>query len=199
MRITILTIHMSHSMQTAHAALYCPGLATLLHQSNSKRCRVWQRRALQTVNTAPTQKINESGGLHKSSSIASGSVPSSQSLPAPLPIAAPLPNHIAVIMDGNSRWAKQRGLPKFSGHQTGVEAMRRTVQFCCRRGIQCMTVFALSTENWQRGREEVEFLLKLIQRVVNQELEELINAGVHINFIGDRSNLPQALIDQLQR
>ena len=102
-------------------------------------------------------------------------------------------------MDGNSRWARQRGLPRVSGHQTGVEAMRRTVQFCCRRGIQCLTVFALSTENWQRETEEVEFLLKLIQRVVNQELDELIDAGVQMHFIGDRSRLSPPLIKQLQR
>ena len=189
---------MLQSKQAAYAALHCPGLANLLHHSNSKRCRVWPSRHSTTLNSAHTHKENDVQ-INNPSSIALGS-----DCPSQVPATASgetsiLPSHVAVIMDGNSRWARQRGLPRFSGHQTGVEAMRRTVQFCCRRGIQCLTVFALSTENWQRETEEVEFLLKLIQRVVNQELDELIDAGVQMHFIGDRSRLSPPLIKQLQR
>ncbi|KAG7666938.1 putative Ditrans,polycis-undecaprenyl-diphosphate synthase [Nannochloris sp. 'desiccata'] len=112
---------------------------------------------------------------------------------------ARLPNHLAVIMDGNSRWAQQQGLPVFTGHQSGVDAMRRTVEFSCNEGIHCLTVFAFSSENWQRTNEEVEFLLMLIERVVRKELEILVAAGVNIKFIGDRSKLPSSLVEQMKR
>ncbi|KAL4529794.1 hypothetical protein Ndes2526B_g04584 [Nannochloris sp. 'desiccata'] len=102
-------------------------------------------------------------------------------------------------MDGNSRWAQQQGLPVFTGHQSGVDAMRRTVEFSCNEGIHCLTVFAFSSENWQRTNEEVEFLLMLIERVVRKELEILVAAGVNIKFIGDRSKLPSSLVEQMKR
>ncbi len=77
--------------------------------------------------------------------------------------------------------------------------MRRTVQFCCRRGIQALTVYCFSCENWRREAQEVEFLLKLVERVVQQELEELQSVGVRLRFIGDRSALPASLVEQLRR
>jgi hypothetical protein len=102
-------------------------------------------------------------------------------------------------MDGNSRWAQQRHLPSFSGHQSGVDALRRTVEFSRNQDIKALTVFAFSSENWQRTNEEVEFLLMLIERVVKKELEELVAAGVNMQFIGDRSKLPSSLLDQMKR
>jgi undecaprenyl diphosphate synthase len=102
-------------------------------------------------------------------------------------------------MDGSHRWAKERGLPAFSGHQSGVDAVRRTVEFSCKQGIRCLTVFAFSSENWQRAHEEVDFLLRLIERAVQKELDELIAAGVNMQFIGDRSKLPSSLVDQMKR
>jgi undecaprenyl diphosphate synthase len=102
-------------------------------------------------------------------------------------------------MDGNSRWAQQHGLPEFTGHQNGVDAMRRTVEFSCNQGIHCLTVYAFSDENWQRTNEEVKFLLMLIERVVKDELEKLVAAGVNMKFIGDRSKLPSSLVEQMNR
>ena len=118
---------------------------------------------------------------------------------SPPPSRTGLPKHLAVIMDGNSRWAQQRHLPSFSGHQSGVDALRRTVEFSRNHNIKALTVFAFSSENWQRTNEEAEFLLMLIERVVEKELEELVAAGVNMQFIGDRSKLPSSLLDQMKR
>lgn len=109
------------------------------------------------------------------------------------------PFHVAVVMDGNARWAEKRNLSVFDGHRAGVEAFRRTVRCATRWGIRCLTVFALSTENWQRDRYEVDFLLNLVERVIEQEVEELQSAGVRLKFIGSRSLLPTSLQQQIIR
>jgi len=112
---------------------------------------------------------------------------------------AAVPNHIAIIMDGNSRWARQHGRPEFMGHQQGVEALRATVQACRRLGVRCLTVFAMSTENWERDPTEIAFLLKLVETVLQQEVEKLMNAGVRLQFVGERSSLPTSLLEEMAR
>ncbi|MFM2430654.1 MAG: hypothetical protein RLZZ511_1867 [Cyanobacteriota bacterium] len=106
---------------------------------------------------------------------------------------AALPKHIAIIMDGNGRWAKQRGLPRIVGHRQGVKALKTLVRCCNDWGIDAMTVYAFSTENWQRPATEVEFLMGLFERVLMDELVELHDQGVRLSFIGDRAGLPDRL------
>jgi undecaprenyl diphosphate synthase len=112
--------------------------------------------------------------------------------PADLQPAA-LPRHIAIIMDGNGRWAKQRGLPRMVGHRQGVKALKQLVRCCNDWGIEALTVYAFSTENWQRPAAEVEFLMGLFERVLLEELVELHDQGVRLSFIGDRAGLPDRL------
>lgn len=100
-----------------------------------------------------------------------------------------VPAHVAIIMDGNGRWAKRRGMPRFFGHRQGVKALKTAVRYASKRGIAALTVYAFSTENWRRPREEVEFLLELMYKTFVQEIEELQREGVRIRLVGDRSNL----------
>ena len=106
-----------------------------------------------------------------------------------------LPNHIAVIMDGNGRWAKLKGLPRTIGHTAGVEALKNTLHLCSNWGIGALTVYAFSTENWSRPREEVNFLMTLFESVLKRELTRLKLEEVKINFLGDLDPLPIALKD----
>jgi undecaprenyl diphosphate synthase len=115
-----------------------------------------------------------------------------QSLPPQLD-AARLPAHVAVIMDGNGRWARQRGLPRVMGHRAGVEALKRTLRLCSDWGIQALTAYAFSTENWSRPGEEVTFLMTLFERVLARELEALEREQVRIRFFGDLEQLPEGL------
>lgn len=110
-----------------------------------------------------------------------------------------IPEHIAVIMDGNGRWAKARGLPRMMGHRAGVEALKTTLRLCSDWGIKALTVYAFSTENWNRPTDEVHFLMTLFERVLQRELEALQSQKVRINFLGDIEGLPgrlQELIEQ---
>ncbi|XP_022730673.1 dehydrodolichyl diphosphate synthase 2-like [Durio zibethinus] len=104
-----------------------------------------------------------------------------------------IPRHVAVIMDGNGRWARQRGLPTSAGHEAGVKSLRELVELCCRWGIQVLTVFAFSSENWVRPKVEVDFLLSLFERALKSELESFSRAGIRISVIGDSSKLPTSL------
>ena len=97
--------------------------------------------------------------------------------------------HIAIIMDGNRRWAKEHNLPAAAGHKKGVDALRKTVRACNDLGIKYLTVYAFSTENWKRKKEEVDFLMDLIAVTLKNELDEMHNEGVKISFIGDLSKL----------
>ena len=101
-----------------------------------------------------------------------------------------LPQHIAVIMDGNGRWAKARGLPRSEGHLAGVDAVRTLVRECRSRGVSYVTVYAFSKENWQRPEKEVGFLFDLFLRFIRQELPELMKQDIRLAFIGDRKDLP---------
>jgi undecaprenyl diphosphate synthase len=104
-----------------------------------------------------------------------------------------LPRHVAVVMDGNGRWAQKRGLPRSVGHQRGVAALKELVRCCHDWGIPLLTVYAFSTENWGRAREEVDFLMTLFEQVLWQELEEMMEQGVRIQFAGQLSALPPSL------
>ncbi|XVF19872.1 hypothetical protein REPUB_Repub11eG0148400 [Reevesia pubescens] len=104
-----------------------------------------------------------------------------------------MPKHVAVIMDGNGRWARQRGLPTSAGHETGVKSLREMVELCCQWGIQVLTVFAFSSENWIRPKVEVDFLMSLFERALKSELESFSRDGIRISVIGDSSKLPTSL------
>ncbi|MFN7227807.1 MAG: isoprenyl transferase [Synechococcaceae cyanobacterium] len=124
--------------------------------------------------------------------------PSSQPLTSPHLLPAGLdpdrlPAHVAVIMDGNGRWARQRGLPRVMGHRAGVEALKRTLRLCSDWGIGALTAYAFSTENWNRPGEEVTFLMTLFERVLARELEALEREQVRIRFLGDLEPLPAGL------
>jgi undecaprenyl diphosphate synthase len=101
--------------------------------------------------------------------------------------AADIPRHVAIVMDGNGRWAKKRFMPRFFGHKQGVDALVRTVQACADRGIQYLTVFAFSSENWKRPTEEVSGLMGLVLVAVSKYLTKLEKEGVRIRIVGDRA------------
>lgn len=105
-----------------------------------------------------------------------------------------LPQHVALIMDGNGRWAKKRGLPRIAGHRQGVRTLKDILRCCKDWGIKALTVYAFSTENWGRPFEEVEFLMRLFERALKKELEAMHSEGVQIKFIGDLSVLPESLV-----
>lgn len=107
------------------------------------------------------------------------------------------PRHVAIIMDGNGRWAKKRHLPRAIGHQQGGEAVRRAVQACGTLGIECLTLYAFSSENWKRGREEVGDLMKLMRRFISANLDELADGGVRLHIIGDYKAFEPDIVDQL--
>lgn len=101
--------------------------------------------------------------------------------------------HIAIIMDGNRRWAKEKGLPSAIGHKKGVDALKKTVYACDDFGIKYLTVYAFSTENWNRKPEEVDFLMNLLGNTIKNELDELHANGVVISFLGDLTKLSPKL------
>jgi undecaprenyl diphosphate synthase len=104
-----------------------------------------------------------------------------------IPDARRVPRHIAVIMDGNGRWAKQRFLPRVAGHRRGIEAVRTVVRACVERGVDYLTLFAFSSENWRRPAEEVSFLMQLFVIALEQEIGKLHENGVRFRAIGDLS------------
>ncbi|MBD2194440.1 MULTISPECIES: polyprenyl diphosphate synthase [Calothrix] len=110
-----------------------------------------------------------------------------------------LPKHVAVIMDGNGRWAKRQGLPRIMGHKRGVDALKDLLRCCKDWGIQALTAYAFSTENWKRPQEEVDFLMTLFQRVLRQELREMVEENVQIQFVGNLNALPRSLQEEISR
>ena len=103
---------------------------------------------------------------------------------SPLP-AGRVPKHVAIIMDGNGRWAKQRGLPRTEGHRQGVENLRRILNASAREGVQILTIYAFSTENWNRPKVEVQMLMRLLEMFIERELSSLHEHGVQIRHIGE--------------
>jgi undecaprenyl diphosphate synthase len=106
-----------------------------------------------------------------------------------------LPKHVAFIMDGNGRWASRLGHQRTFGHRAGVKVVRELVETCRAIGVQVMTVYAFSTENWRRPGEEVNFLMRLFQEVIRNELRELASNGVRMRFIGETDGLAPKLIE----
>jgi undecaprenyl diphosphate synthase len=112
--------------------------------------------------------------------------------------AARVPRHIAIIMDGNGRWAQQRRRPRLIGHRAGARAVRTCVEFCLDRGVGALTLFAFSSENWNRPAEEVGGLMKLFLGALEREVDELHRLGARLRFIGDRSRFDAALLQRMQ-
>jgi undecaprenyl diphosphate synthase len=110
-----------------------------------------------------------------------------------------LPTHVGVIMDGNGRWAKKKGVPRLMGHNAGVESMKRIVIAAAEMGIEYLTVYAFSTENWKRSEEEVSGIFKLIIKYVQSELQELVENNVRISILGKYRMLPKASVDAIDR
>jgi len=108
-----------------------------------------------------------------------------------------IPRHIAIIMDGNGRWAKQKGMPRIAGHQEGVESVRDAVEACGQLGVQYLTLYAFSTENWKRPQEEVSLLMRLLLKALKDETDRLHTNNVRIQAIGEISALPQEVQDEL--
>jgi undecaprenyl diphosphate synthase len=103
---------------------------------------------------------------------------------------AKVPRHVAVIMDGNGRWAKERGLPRTEGHRQGADAVQRTVEACGELGVEFLTLYAFSSENWKRPKSEVDALMKLLELFLKKKLKEMVKHNVRFQAIGRVSNLP---------
>jgi undecaprenyl diphosphate synthase len=110
-----------------------------------------------------------------------------------------LPQHVAVIMDGNGRWAKNQGKPRIIGHQKGVDALKDLLRCCKDWGIPALTAYAFSTENWGRPQGEVQFLMTLFERVLRRELQEMKTENVKIRFVGNLQDLPASLRQEIDR
>jgi undecaprenyl diphosphate synthase len=108
-----------------------------------------------------------------------------------------IPQHIAIIMDGNGRWASERGMPRIAGHNEGVESVRDTVEACGQLGVKYLTLYAFSTENWKRPEEEVSLLMRLLLKALRDETDRLHGNNVRIQSIGDTAALPQEVQNEL--
>jgi undecaprenyl diphosphate synthase len=104
-----------------------------------------------------------------------------------------IPSHIAIIMDGNGRWAKERGLNRTAGHEEGAKTVRKITQYCSDIGIKYLTLYAFSTENWERPKLEVEFLMKLLERYLKKELDVYLKNNIRFKAIGDLSRFSKSL------
>ncbi len=122
------------------------------------------------------------------------------------PVAAPIPapsdpsegpRHVAIIMDGNGRWAKARGMPRTAGHRRGVETVRATVRAAGELGVEYLTLFGFSTENWKRPADEVNFLMGLLRQYLRAELDTLAKEGARLRVVGDRDGLAADIVDMI--
>ena len=115
---------------------------------------------------------------------------------------AAVPHHVAIVMDGNGRWARKRFMPRLAGHREGLEALKRCVQACAQRGIKVLTVFAFSSENWNRPADEVSGLMDLLLKAVSKEVPALHEQGIQLHFAGERAALSAAMrqaLDQAEK
>src|SRR3972149_4575123 len=110
-----------------------------------------------------------------------------------------LPRHIAIIMDGNGRWAKRQGLPRIAGHEAGAKKVRTIVTHCARLGIETLTLYSFSTENWKRPRDEVDFLMELYVRYLIAERETIMDNNVRFLHIGRREGLPASVLGEMDQ
>lgn len=113
--------------------------------------------------------------------------------------AGPIPRHVAIVMDGNGRWATRRLLPRVAGHKSGVDSLRRCVRACAARGIGVLTVFAFSSENWNRPKDEVSGLMDLLAMALAREVPRLVDDGVQLHFVGERTGLSPAVRNGLEQ
>jgi undecaprenyl diphosphate synthase len=120
---------------------------------------------------------------------------STQSVPVP----GDVPRHVAIIMDGNGRWAKKRFLPRVGGHRKGVEAVREVVKSCIERGVDYLTLFAFSSENWRRPADEVTFLMQLFLRSLEQEVGKLHDNGIRFKVVGDLAPFDARIVEHIRR
>jgi undecaprenyl diphosphate synthase len=115
-----------------------------------------------------------------------------------IPEISTVPHHVAIIMDGNGRWAKKRHLPRVAGHKKGVDSVRAMVQACITQGVEFLTVFAFSSENWRRPADEVSFLMGLFYSVLEREVDKLHENGVRLKLIGDLSRFEPKLVELIR-
>jgi undecaprenyl diphosphate synthase len=113
------------------------------------------------------------------------------------PRITPVPRHVAIVMDGNGRWAKERGMPRLAGHRAGTENIRNIVQACVEQGVGYLTLYAFSTENWSRPDSEVQGLLRILAEVIERETPELDRNGVQLRHLGSMEGVPQDLADAI--
>ena len=116
-----------------------------------------------------------------------------------IPEAGSVPRHVAIIMDGNGRWAKKRFLPRVAGHRKGVEAVREAVKTCIERGVEYLTLFAFSSENWRRPQEEVTVLMQLFLRALEQEVGKLHNNDIRFKAVGDLSAFDPRIVELIRQ
>ena len=116
-----------------------------------------------------------------------------------IPKSADVPRHVAIIMDGNGRWAKKRLLPRVAGHKRGVESVRATVKACAEQGVEFLTLFAFSSENWRRPPEEVSLLMQLFIRALEQEVSKLDSNGIRFKVVGDICAFDDRIVELIRR
>ncbi len=116
-----------------------------------------------------------------------------------IPSTGPVPRHIAIIMDGNGRWARNRLLPRVAGHRRGVESVRATVRACGERGVEYLTLFAFSSENWRRPAEEVSVLKQLFRAALEQEVSKLHEVGIRLRVVGNVAPFGETIADLVRR
>jgi undecaprenyl diphosphate synthase len=116
-----------------------------------------------------------------------------------IPNSGTVPRHVAIIMDGNGRWAKKRFLPRVGGHRKGVDAVREVVKSCIEQGVEYLTLFAFSSENWRRPQEEVSFLMQLFLRSLEQEVGKLHENGIRFKVVGDIAAFDPRIVEHIRR
>ncbi|MFQ6049484.1 MAG: polyprenyl diphosphate synthase [Candidatus Paceibacterales bacterium] len=104
-----------------------------------------------------------------------------------------IPYHLGIILDGNRRWARERGLPAFEGHKRGLEKVKKVIKWCKNRGIKILTLFVFSTENWKRSKKEVNYLMRLAKKGISESLKEIHQAGIRIRVIGQKERVPESV------
>ncbi|MEM8944963.1 MAG: isoprenyl transferase [Planctomycetota bacterium] len=128
-------------------------------------------------------------------------MPVTKQTPAALQSISPerWPRHIAVIMDGNGRWAERQGQPRIEGHRRGVDSVRRTTEECARLGLEQLTLYCLSSENWKRPQQEIDFLMHLLEQYMIEERTTIMDNNVRVRTIGRRTNIPEQVLSELDQ
>ncbi len=110
-----------------------------------------------------------------------------------------IPNHLAIILDGNRRWAKEKGLPVFQGHRKGLDTIKKIINYCKEKGVQVLTLFVFSTENWKRSKEEVGYLMEMARRAISSHFKHLHKSKIRVKVIGQREKLSKALQQEIAK